>query len=82
MDLNPSYAILALLVGCYALWPEETKIVVATASLKLQLYYLNYKMKWMAWQMHRHLVRMSKEAGLPAPGPFTFVDLWDRKDLS
>lgn len=82
MDLTPSYLILALLVGCYALWPDETTIAIQTASLKIQLYYLNYRMKFLAWQQYRMLVRMAKDAGMPSPGPFTFVNLWDRKDPS
>ena len=72
--------LLASLIGIsFALWPEETTAVFTTVSLKIQIYYINYRMKWMAWNMHRSLTKLCKEAGFPDPGPFRFVNLWDRE---
>ena len=82
MDLTPTYYIAVALAACLLVWPEETVILLVALSLKLQLIYLNFRMKWMAWQLHRSLVRMAKAQGLPSPGPFTYVNLWDRENKS
>ncbi len=79
--MQGTYVLSALIIGAFVLWPEETAATLTSASLKLQVYVLNLRMKWTAWRMYRSLVRLSKEAGLPAPGPFVFVDIWDRKPL-
>ncbi len=74
-----TYLLIALIGISFALWPEETPSVFTTVSLKIQIYYINYRMKWMAWRMHRSLIKLCKEAGFPDPGPFRFVNLWDRE---
>lgn len=46
-----------LLAGCaYALWPKETEIVLVSTSLKIQLYWMNWRLKSMAREMHSALV--------------------------
>ena len=51
---------------------------ITAISLKIQIFYLNYRMKWQAWLMYRQLVRMCDKHGMPTPGPFKFVNIWDR----
>lgn len=77
--LNETYLLAALAIGAFVFWPEESVSILTACSLKMQIYFINYRMKWMAWRMYRSIVKMSKEAGFPHPGPFTFVDLWDRE---
>lgn len=74
-----SYLLFILIAIGFAFWPEDTADVFTAVSLKIQIYYINYRMKWMAWRMHGHLTKLCKESGFPSPGPFRFVDLWDRE---
>lgn len=77
-----TYLLTALLVGAFIIDPELTTRVLTAVSLKIQVFYINYRMKWMAWRMYRQLCKLTKEAGFPSPGPFKFVDLWDREPLN
>ena len=71
--------LLAILVAaCLIVWPEETQAVLVSTSLKIQIYWINWRMKRQARKIHRELVKMCKEAGFPDPGPFTFVNIWER----
>lgn len=76
--MQGTYLLATLVVTALILWPEEASAVFTSVSLKIQLFYVNYRMKWMAWRMYRSIVKLSNEAGFPHPGPFKFVDLWDR----
>ena len=76
--MQGTYLLAGLVVLALILWPEETVVVLTAVSLKIQVYVLNLKMKWMAWRTYRQLVRMCKEAGFPHPGPFKFINLWER----
>ena len=76
--LNGTYLLAIVTVLCLALWPEETQAVLVSTSLKIQVYWINWRMKRQARKMHRELTKMCKEAGFPDPGPFKFVDIWDR----
>ena len=79
MELTSFYVIFIATAVCLTLWPEETIRILTAVSLKIQIYIINYKMKWIAWRLHRELTRMAAEAGLPKPGPFRFVNIWDRE---
>jgi hypothetical protein len=77
--LNGTYLLATLVVAAFILWPEESIAVLTAWSLKIQIHFLNYRLKWMAWRMYRSIIKMSKESGFPHPGPFTFVNIWDRE---
>ena len=77
--IHGTYSLIALIGVSLALWPEETINVFTAVGLKIQIYYINYRMKWIAWRLHRQLTRVCKEAGFPDPGPFRFTNLWDRE---
>ena len=79
--LNGTYLLSFLILGAFIVWPEEAAAVLTACSLKIQLYWINYRMKWQAWQMYRQIVKMSKEAGWPHPGEFRFKNIWDRDPL-
>ena len=76
--MQGTYLLAGLVALALILWPEETAAVLTAVSLKIQIYVLNLKMKWSAWRVYRQLVRMSKEAGFPGPGPFKYTNLWER----
>ena len=78
--MTGTYLLIAAIGICFALWPDDTSTVFTSVSLKIQIFYINYRMKYMAWRMHRALTKLSKEAGYPLPGPFRFVNLWDREN--
>ncbi len=81
-DFMPGFYLLcALLIAALIIDQETTVRVLTAAALKIQIYYINLRLKFMAWRMYRALVKLSKEAGYPAPGPFVFVDIWDREPL-
>jgi len=79
--LNGTYLLSFLILGSFIVWPEESAAVLTTCSLKIQIYWINYRMKWQAYQMYRQIVKLSKEAGFPHPGEFRFVNIWDREPL-
>ena len=79
--LNGTYLLATLTILCLAVWPEETQAVLVSTSLKIQIYWINYRMKWQAYRMYRSIVKMSKEMNLPHPGEFRFVNIWDREPL-
>ena len=81
VTMQGTYVLSALIIGAFVLWPEETAAVLTVCSFKIQIYFLNLRMKWRAWQVYRHLIKLCKDADLPTPGPFVFVDIWDRKPL-
>ena len=77
--MQGTYLLATLIVAAFILWPQDTAAVFTTCSLKIQVYFLNLRLKFATWRMYRQLVKMCKESGFPAPGPFKYVDLWDRK---
>lgn len=77
--MTGTYLTIALVGAAFVLWPDVAVNVLIATGLKIQLFYINYRTKWMAWNMHRALTKMCKESGLPSPGPFRYVDLWDRE---
>jgi len=79
--LNGTYLLSFLVLGAFIVWPEETAAVLTACSLKIQIYWINYRMKWQAYQMYRQIVKLSKEAGFPHPGEFRFTNIWDREPL-
>ena len=76
--MNGFYLVVALAGACFYLWPERSVLTLAYASYVLQAWFLNARLRWIAWRHHRILVKLCKEMGVPGPGPFVFVDIWDR----
>ena len=79
--LNGTYLLSFLILGSFIVWPEESAAMLTTCSLKIQIYWINWRMKRQAYQMYRQIVKLSKEAGFPHPGEFRFVNIWDREPL-
>jgi hypothetical protein len=73
-----NYLLAFLVALLFVVWPDETVAVLTVVSLNIQLFFINYRMKWMAWRQYRMIVKMSRESNFPAPPPFKFVNLWDR----
>ena len=76
--MQGTYLLAILVIGALIIWPEGSAAVLTSVSLKIQIYFINLRLKWMAWRMYRQLVKLCKESSFPHPGPFKFVDLWDR----
>lgn len=73
------FNLLAILLAlCLIVEPDLTRRIILSAGLKAQIWFLNLRLKFMAWRMYRKLVAVCKEYGFPEPGPFKYVDLWDR----
>lgn len=71
--------LLILLVGVsFALWPEESIDVLLVSSYRIQIYWINWRMKREARKLYLELVKLSREAGWPEPPPFVFVNIWER----
>ena len=77
--MTGTYLTMIFVGVAFVLWPNEAQAVLVSTSLKIQIFYINYRMKFMAWRMYRSLKKMCKESGWPDPGPFRFVNLWDRE---
>ena len=78
MHLSGFYFVAILTAIALVLEPTLTRRIILSAGFKTQLWFLNLRLKFMAWRMYRQLVAMCKQHGFPAPGPFKYVDLWDR----
>lgn len=76
--MQGTYLLATIVLACLIVWPEESAAVLTSVSLKIQVWFINLRLKWMAWRMYRQLVKLCDEAGFPHPGPFVFVDIWDR----
>ena len=75
----PGFYLLCLLLIAALIIDQETTVrVLVAASLKIQIYWINLRLKFAAWCMYRQLVKLCKESGFPDPGPFQYVDIWDR----
>jgi hypothetical protein len=74
-----TYLLIFLILGAFIIWPQETEAVLTTVSLKIQIYWINYRMRRKAYQVYSEIVRLSKEAGFPHPGEFKYTNLWDRE---
>ena len=79
--MQGTYLLAALLLIAFIVDQETTVRVLTAVSLKIQVWFINLRLKWMAWRMYRQLVKLCKESGFPDPGPFKFVDIWDRESL-
>lgn len=77
--MQGTYFLCGVVIAALLIWPEETIVAFTAVGLKIQIFYINYRMKFAAWRVYRQLVRLSKEAGWPKPPPFTFVNIWDRE---
>ena len=73
-----TYLLILLAGGSFILWPEESMNVLLVSSYKIQVYWINWRMKSKARQLHRQLTRMCEQNGFPPPGPFRFTNIWDR----
>lgn len=78
--MTGTYLTIILAGAAFVLWPNESQAALVSISLKIQIFYINYRMKFMAWRMYRSLKKLTKEAGFPDPGPFRFTNLWDRNE--
>ena len=76
--------LLAILVAaCLIVWPEETQAVLVSTSLKIQVYWINWRMKRQARKLHRQLeADMKNHFGVQDFPPFEWTDLWDRDKLN
>jgi len=73
-----NFIIAAFISVAFVCWPKQSIVICTYISLKMEIFILNYKLKWFAWQQYRKLVEVCKEYGLPHPGDFMYVDIWDR----
>lgn len=79
--MNPSLFLICIIAFVFALWPDRSMYELTVASYKIQIYFLNLRMKLTAWLMYRKLVAdFKKHFGTTLP-PFKWVDIWDRKSL-
>lgn len=72
------YYLCILLIAGFILEPELTTNFLQAAAVKFEVYVMNLRLKWATWRAYRTLVKLCKESGFPTPGPFKYVDIWDR----
>ena len=72
------YLLSFVLAAAFVLEPEGTENLLTAAFVKLEVYIINLRLKWASWLAYRTLVKLCKDSGFPAPGPFRYVDIWDR----
>ena len=72
------YLIILLSGTCLLLWPEDSILFLVLSSYKLQVYWVNWRTRRQAYKQYRMLCRLCKENDWPAPGPFRYVNIWER----
>ena len=72
------YILSLMLIGGLIVDPELTTRILTAASVKLQVWIMNLRLKWASWRAYRELVKFCKDSGFPEPGPFRYVDIWER----
>lgn len=72
-----TFAWMSCLVAVVALWPEESLNTIAMVTAKAQLFYMNQKLRLMAWLMYRRLKKDFARMGIEI-GPFVYVPLEER----
>ena len=72
------YLVVGIAGCCFIMWPERSILTLAYVSYSIQIWALNLRLRWAAWRHYRILVKLCKEMGLPSPGPFVYVDIWNR----
>lgn len=70
------YLFLAALV---AMFPKDALLFPLWVEGQVKLHYINAKMFWCAWTMHRKLKKDFGALGWPVP-PFRYIPIWDRED--
>lgn len=76
--MQGTYLLLITTFACLLVWPNETISVITSVSLKIQVYYLNWRMKRQALKIHKRLARDMKEHFGSDMPEFKWVDLWER----
>lgn len=72
------YLLVILLACAFAIDGELTSRILTATSLKMQVWWINWRMKCHARKLHRQLsADMKKHFGSEVP-PFQWVDLWER----
>ena len=72
------YLIILLSGTCLFLWPEDSIAFLLLSSYKLQIYWINWRTRRLAYKQYRALCRLCEENDWPLPGPFRYVNIWDR----
>lgn len=80
--MQGTYLLAALILAAFVIDQDVTTRILTTVSLKIQVHWVNWRMKRMAKTMHKQLsAEMKKHYGTELP-PFKWVDLWNRKPLN
>lgn len=78
-DLMPGFYLLsALLIVALVVDQDITIRVLTSVSLKIQVYWINWRMKCQARKLHRQLSADMKEHFDSEMPEFEWVDLWNR----
>ncbi len=54
--MQGTYFLCGIIIAALVLWPEETANVFTAVGLKIQIFYINWRLKRMARKMHSALV--------------------------
>jgi len=76
------YFLSVVLIMAFVLEPDLTGRILLASFLKIEVWIINLRLKWAAWRIYRQLVSTCKQNGFPEPGPFRFVDIWERDSLN
>ena len=49
---------------------------------RIKLWFLNERLRYASWKKHKEFEEWCKQEGFPPPGPFQFVNIWDRDNRS
>ena len=57
LEMTGTYLTIILVAAAIVLWPQEVEIILVCTSLKMQLFWMNWRLKRVARKMHFALVK-------------------------
>ena len=76
---SPGVILCGFVFALMIIYPETANYVVERVILEAQIMVLNFRLKRAQWQLYQQLVKDAKTMGWPAPPPFKYTPIQDRK---
>lgn len=76
---SPGVLLVCVVAVLAALYPVDAHLFARFLETRVGLMVLNFRMRRMQRKLYRELAATCKEAGWPAPPPFKFVPIQERK---
>lgn len=76
---SPGVILCGFVFALMVIYPETAAYVVERVILEAQIMVLNYRLKRAQWRLYQQLVKDAETMGWPAPPPFKYTPIQERK---